>query len=447
MRRAGILLVILAVLALTGLITANAVVSDTSDEAYFESTLLSGSREGAEGVRILASGKERTVNSQYLCFDLVYNAGAGTSDGSFELKSTLSYESSPHVYSLWINDQLRGGGSTSGGAGFELQELPAPCAAIAGRAGSGETVEDTMLLSEVCDYWPIYVDSWGSTALDEELQAVFDRELRLPVPEDTVVKASVTRDEVGALREYNCYIVSGTFYEIACYDLTSCCIISVGLWGEDAEGVNVFKDGQLYHMDMVWSEMHNEYEPVPESFRQVLDGFCTWDCAEAPGGGALLLGLGETACRLVQLSPSGEFLSELGIPLTREESRPRLILGDEWFLIKQDCELRSFVRDAEGVFRPGPVYDLSDTPVFDYGDTWNYTEAYDFDGERLAVLAARYIRYVGSPVTQDDIMPDEPRDQILYLVVATPEELLLSEELYCSLVTNGMDPGYTIEIE
>ena len=44
-------------------------------------------------------------------------------------------------------------------------------------------------------------------------------------------------------------------------------------------------------------------------------------------------------------------------------------------------------------------------------------------------------------------MPDEPRDQILYLVVATPEELLLSEELYCSLVTNGMDPGYTIEIE
>ena len=50
MKRAGILLIVLAVLAAGFMAAANIVVADTGDEAHFESALLSGSREGVEGV-------------------------------------------------------------------------------------------------------------------------------------------------------------------------------------------------------------------------------------------------------------------------------------------------------------------------------------------------------------------------------------------------------------
>ena len=48
MKRAGILLIVLAVLAAGFMAAANIVVADTGDEAHFESALLSGSREGVE---------------------------------------------------------------------------------------------------------------------------------------------------------------------------------------------------------------------------------------------------------------------------------------------------------------------------------------------------------------------------------------------------------------
>ena len=46
MKRAGILLIVLAVLAAGFMAAANIVVADTGDEAHFESALLSGSRDG-----------------------------------------------------------------------------------------------------------------------------------------------------------------------------------------------------------------------------------------------------------------------------------------------------------------------------------------------------------------------------------------------------------------
>lgn len=76
MKRAGILLIVLAVLAAGFMAAANIVVADTGDEAHFESALLSGSREGVEGVRVSGRRSTRTVNDGYMDFVLGYDAAS-----------------------------------------------------------------------------------------------------------------------------------------------------------------------------------------------------------------------------------------------------------------------------------------------------------------------------------------------------------------------------------
>lgn len=71
--------------------------------------------------------------------------------------------------------------------------------------------------------------------------------------------------------------------------------------------------------------------------------------------------------------------------------------------------------------------------------------SYDFDGERLACLTVRGLRFTGAPIV-DDPNPTEPRDRILQLAVVSPDALLFAEDLYCTLTTNGVDPRFSVEM-
>lgn len=440
MRRAGIIFCVLAILAVAGLVWANAAIGATAEGATYESRPLSGSREGAEGVVVSCKAEVRTASEEYLCFSLDYDAGTGLTGCRSRLQSSVPGISFANVYDLRIWDKANASASTSGGSGFSPEELPVPCARLAEETAPGETREETMLLSDVCDCWPFYVDSWGGSYLDAELQAVVSENLRLPIPEGTTVTASVTRDEDGAIREYSSHIVGDPVYDVSCYSFTSSFLVAVSALERDEEGSYNVARQDFYHMDSVWAEEHNSYEPVPESFRPVLEGFTADECVEAPTGGALLLSRGEGLCRVVQLSPSGEVLTELELPCGPEDraefipgSNPAYGAPETWVLVKSGWQYQTLVPDEGGVYRPGPAYDLGSAGAgLDSADV--YRGVYAFDGERLACLfTCDNRKYSGEEPDLTD-----PRTQLGYLYVSSPDELLFADELYCSLTTNGL---------
>ena len=448
MKRAGILLIVLALLAAGFMVAANIVVADTGDEAHFESTLLSGSREGGEGVRILGYGHRSTVNTPDMYFNLDYDAGSGTSESTFQLGSQDSEIGTDYgTYNFDIFDGLNSGGSSSGGDGMD-KDLPLPCAVIADETAAGQTYTETMYLSELCEYWPISVDRWGWSEV-EGLSTEISEKLRplLPVPEDTLVTATVTKDVAGCIREYDCSVTGGSSYEIRCYNYESCCIIYVRLYSRGGDGEYELQSSRIYSMETELDEEFEMYAPVPGSFRLAFEGLEFGDIVEAPvGGGALLLGIGDTALRVVQLSGAGETLQDLELSRSEEDVGASFVIGKDWVLVEQHGLVHSLVPDADGIYVAGPVYDLRDTVGY-ASNIWSYGEHFYFDGERLASLIEVRFRWFGNPIYQDDSFPDEPRDALLYLAVATPEEVLLSEELYPTLYNNGLNLWYTIEME
>lgn len=449
MKRAGILLIVLALLAAGFMAAANIVVADTGDEAHFESTLLSGSREGGEGVRVLGYGHRSTVNTPDMYFNLDYDAGSGTSESTFQLGSQDSEIGTDYgTYNFDIFDGLNSGGSSSGGDGMDKDDLPLPCAVIADETAAGQTYTETMYLSELCEYWPISVDRWGWSEV-EGLSTEISEKLRplLPVPEDTLVTATVTKDVAGCIREYDCRVVGGSSYEIRCYNYESCCIIYVRLYSRGGDGEYELQSSRIYSMETELDEEFEMYAPVPGSFRLAFEGLEFGDIVEAPvGGGALLLGIGDTALRVVQLSGAGETLQDLELSRSEEDVGASFVIGKDWVLVEQHGLVHSLVPDADGIYVAGPVYDLRDTVGY-ASNIWSYGEHFYFDGERLASLIEVRFRWFGNPIYQDDSFPDEPRDALLYLAVATPEEVLLSEELYPTLYNNGLNLWYTIEME
>lgn len=452
MKRAGILLIVLAVLAISWMAAANIVVADTGDDARYESKLLSGSREGGEGVRILGYGHRSTVNTPDMYFNLDYDAGTGTSESSFQLGSQDSEIDTDYgTYNFDIFSGLNTGGSSSGGDGFAIDDLPLPCAIIAEDVDAGETSTATMRLADICDYWPVKADFWNRET-DKELNEVLSERLLLPVPEDTIVEASVTRAEDGCIREYDCNIVGGTNYYINCLSFPSSYFIYVTISSLSPEGSRVPSPGPLYHMDTEFYEEMELYMPVTDSFRLLFDSFASeiHGCVEVPGCGVLMLISDGAACRLVQFDASGELVQDLDLSSTYGNDWVEFYAGDNWVLVDHGGVISTYVPEG-GVFVPGPTYDLTKLPAYDpsvYGNMRNYnSKQYAFDGERLASLIEVRFRWFGNPIYQDDSFPDEPRDALLYLAVATPEEVLLSEELYPTLYNNGLNLWYTIEME
>lgn len=451
MKRAGILLIVLALLAAGFMAAANIVVADTGEDAHFESTLLSGSREGVDGVRVIGRGVDSTTNNLRMNFDLNYDAGSGASESSFRLGRLDSETGTDYgTYNFDIFDGLNSSGSSSGGDGMDKAELPLPCASIADETAAGQTKTETMYLRDLCEYWPISVDRWGRQETEERSEAIGEK-LRplLPVPEDTLVTATVTKDEEGCIREYDCYVTGGSSYELRTYNYTSCFIITVELYSRGEEGEYIWQSSQTYSMETEPNEELEIYVPIPESFRLALEGFEVYDIVETPGvGGALLLERGDAALRIVQLSGTGEILQDLELPRSEEDVGASFVTGEDWVLVKQHGLVHSLVPDSDGVYVAGPAYDLRDTAG--YSDNWwSYEEYFDFDGERLASLISVDFRYIGyyTSVSRYDSNPDDARDGLLYLAVATPEEILLSEELYPSLYTNGLSLSWGVEIE
>ena len=103
----------------------------------------------------------------------------------------------------FITDRL----SSSGSGTFEPEDLPVPCRYILDRAAPGGTYSETFPLSDCCDHWPFFVDE-GFSEIGRGLDELLSGELAQPVPEDTVVEASVTLNTNGEVREYSCNIIS-----------------------------------------------------------------------------------------------------------------------------------------------------------------------------------------------------------------------------------------------
>ena len=218
------------------------------------------------------------------------------------------------------------------------------------------------------------------------------------------------------------------------------------LYSRGEEGEYIWQSSQTYSMETEPNEELEIYAPVPGSFRLAFEGLEFGDIVEAPVGGALLLGIGDTALRVVQLSGAGETLQDLELSRSEEDVGASFVIGEDWVLVEQHGLVHSLVPDADGIYVAGPVYDLRDTVGY-ASNIWSYGEHFYFDGERLASLIEVRFRWFGNPIYQDDSFPDEPRDALLYLAVATPEEILLSEELYPSLYTNGLSLFWSVEIE
>ena len=116
------------------------------------------------------------------------------------------------------------------------------------------------------------------------------------------VRASVTKDEWGHIREYDCNVIGGSSYELRTYNYISCCIITMELYSRGEDGEYIWQSGRIYSLETEADEEREEYVPIPESFRLALEGFEVYDIVEAPVvGGVLLLERGDTAVSYTHL--------------------------------------------------------------------------------------------------------------------------------------------------
>ena len=303
MKRAVLTLLILALVSGLGLGAAALAVNSKRDAAYIAAVSETGGGVSLEGLRLGAQAEYRGKAGCRLIHTLSYDAASDKSACCFELRfGPEGSDSGAYYWTPFITDRL----SSSGSGTFEPEDLPVPCRYILDRAAPGGTYSETFPLSDCCDHWPFFVDE-GFSEIGRGLDELLSGELAQPVPEDTVVEASVTLNTDGEVREYSCNIISGDSVWVGCRDFKNFYI----LYFTDMNADYRTERARLYVLDALWSEEYGLYMPDVSSARPLMELRELSTSVETPEGGALLLEAVEDGYELIQLSPEGEPAAQL----------------------------------------------------------------------------------------------------------------------------------------
>ena len=376
MKRAVLILIILSLVSGLGLGAAALAIGSQRDAAYIASASDAGGGVSLEGLRLGARAEFRGRAGCRLVHSLSYDAASDRSSCCFELRYGSEYtDTGSNYWTPFINDWLNAGGSGT----YEPDELPAPCQYILGRAEPGGTHTETFPLSDCCDNWPFRVDEDLRDA-DAEVDALLAGELAQPVPEDTLVTASVTLNAKGEIKEFNCSVTGGSSIWADCRVLGGFYVLSFADMSADYGAQRT----RVYVLDARWSEEYGAYVPDTSSLRYLTELRELSASIDTPAGGGLLLEAAEDGYRLIQLSPEGELMGTLHADYADAEYHSaRLVAGGDWTLLVQEGLVTAFDYE-DGRIVHGHDYEL---PSVSFGRNYNYIYAYD--GDRLCALAVR----------------------------------------------------------
>ena len=156
---------------------------------------VSGDAAAAGGFTVGAEQLHPAQFSQRLRFELGLDAASGESRCAFSLEDMVAYSYGTISY-YYVMSGVNC--CERPGEGFDEAELPEPWHTLAAQAAPGETVSMTARLADWSETWPISVNGAGLSDFAKERSASV---ISLPVPEDTMVEYTLTRDESGAVAD------------------------------------------------------------------------------------------------------------------------------------------------------------------------------------------------------------------------------------------------------
>lgn len=418
MKRAVLTLLTLALVSGLGLGAAALAANSKRDAAYIASASEEGGGVSLEGLRLGAQAEFRGKADCRLVHTLSYDAASDKSACCFELRhGSENTDFGVYYWTPFITDRL----SSSGSGTFEPEDLPAPCRYILDRAAPGGTHSETFPLSDCCEHWPFFADE-GFSDIGRGLDELLSGELAQPVPEDTVVEASVTLNANGEVIDYSCNIISGRSVWVGCRDFKNFYILSFTDMNADYEA----EHARLYLLDALWSEEYGLYMPDVSSARPLTELRELASSVETPEGGALLLETAEDGYELIQLSPGGELMGRLHTDRAGAENNyARLVAGEDWTLLVQEGRVTAFGYER-GRIVYGHEYALPAVSL-----TSEYEYIYAYDGDRLCALAS------GRSMGWYSDLSGYSEDWPLLLIAADADGNVLERTLDFPLLQNG----------
>ena len=336
MKRGSTLFCILSIISILGLASANLGVNALQERPALISEQISGEAAAAEGFTVGAEQLHPAQFSQWLRFDLGLDAASGVD--CYERPNT----------------------------GFDEAELPEPWHTLASQAAPGETVSMTARLADWSETWPLNVNGTGLSDFAKERTASV---MSLPVPEDTMVEYTLTRDESGLITGYGREYLSGGDYSIKTITLDDACF-TLALRQDG---------GALYHLCLQSEKGRTQVEIT--TLRQILSFEGGTKLAQTPDGGLVVFERGEGHMRLVSVSHEGEVLQDTYYSRDFEPGDFNVVAGEGWALCDEGGRIEVYA-ERGGLYEPG----FACEPGASGSYAFSADAGYAVSGERAAVL-------------------------------------------------------------
>ena len=253
MKRRSALFCILSIISVLGLASAGLGVNALQERPALVSEQISGNAAAAGGFTVGAEQLYLAQFSQWLSFDLGLDAASGESRCEFTLEDMYAYDYGALSY---YNVSSGVDYYEHPGTGFDEAELPEPWLTLASQAAPGETASLTARLADWSEAWPLNVFGTGLSDFAKEHTVSV---MSLPVPEDTLVEYTLTRDAQGLVSGYGREYLSGSDYSIKTITLDDACFTLALRQG----------GGALYHLRLRLEESRTQVEIT--TLRQVME--------------------------------------------------------------------------------------------------------------------------------------------------------------------------------
>lgn len=363
MKRGSTLFCILSIISILGLASANLGVNALQERPALISEQISGEAAAAEGFTVGAEQLHPAQFSQWLRFDLGLDAASGESRCAFSLEDIAAYNYGTISYyyvSSGVDCYERPN------TGFDEAELPEPWHTLASQAAPGETVSMTARLADWSETWPLNVNGTGLSDFAKERTASV---MSLPVPEDTMVEYTLTRDEQGLITGYGREYLSGGDYSIKTITLDDACF-TLALRQDG---------GALYHLCLQSEKGRTQVEIT--TLRQILSFEGGTKLAQTPDGGLVVFERGEGHMRLVSVSHEGEVLQDTYYSRDFEPGDFNIAAGEGWALCDEGGRIEVYA-ESDGLYEP----QFACEPGASGSYAFSADAGYAVSGERAAVL-------------------------------------------------------------
>ena len=424
MRKALILLLVLAVLAAGGITATALQLNSSADAVLLQQQTLYGDAAAAAGLHIDSSLHSGRRLFWQLSFPVTENPGATVEMRQHLLPQDISGPSTHRHSGVSIGAYARGGSSTSGDfeengwldVGEPFQTLTPAFADVAARTPSGEQHTETVRLRDYFEYYPLSVDvdisgsglfllPDGSEPTPAALSAAFAAYFRIPVLEDNAVELTGGRDAAGRVQELQINDPEASGPELFGPGAVTENAAYFALRTDSRLDLSLLPDGTgIFCLPYEMSTAPSSDRPLPVIHPEQL--CCVYplpqdtviaDMRLTDRGTLLLFTLQDGSLRLDELAlpaAAGQPLRRLyRLELLPAEDpyafRAAVLFEDCLLVFSTQNEMLLLQRDADGAFQPVLCTDITAAVDAGLALPYGHDAVFAWDGERLAAVQYR----------------------------------------------------------